>query len=262
MDRGGCRLWRPSATGKSVAVPNPTTPNEAPARLAALRRQLCELQLPQIAHGRRAIILFEGPEGAGKKQALNELAAAFDPCHYSVQEVRHDRREASQGHWIARFWRELPAAGYTAIFYRSWYRRVLDDRLSGRVEGKALARAYDEINEFEAQQRDYGTLILKLYFEVSPEVQEQRLKERAANPWYHVVHREEAFRVSDPGYAEALRELLANTDTRWSPWRKIDGNDEQGAAVAALSAIAAAWDDAMPSEPPHLVVNSGQPFRG
>jgi AMP-polyphosphate phosphotransferase len=238
------------------------TPDEASSALAALRRQLGELQLPQIAHGRRAIILFEGPEGAGKRHALKQLAAAFDPCHYSAGEVRHDRREASQGHWLARFWRELPAAGDTAIFYRSWYRRVLDDRLLGRVEGKALARAYDEINEFEAQQRDYGTLILKLYFEVDAEVQERRLKERGANPWWHVVHREQAFRGSDPGYVEALQDLLANTDTRWSPWRIIDGNDEQGAAVAALSAIASAWDQAMPSEPPHLVANSGYPSRG
>ena len=241
---------------------NAITPNEAPPALAALRTQLCELQLPQIAHGRRAIILFEGPDGAGKKHALKELAAAFDPCHCSVQEVRHDRREASQGHWLARFWRELPAAGHTAIFYRSWYRRVLDDRLSGRVEGKALARAYDEINEFEAQQRDYGTLIVKLYFDVDPDVQDQRLRDRAAHPWWRVVHRDEPFRVGDPGYPEALNELLANTDTRWSPWRRIDGNDEHGAAVAALTAIAGAWDEAMPSEPPHLVANSSYPTRG
>ena len=69
----------------------------------------------------------------------------------------------------------MPGAGDTAIFYRSWYRRVLDDRMLGRIDEKAVARAFDEINEFEAQQRDYGTLIVKLYFEVSAEVQEQRL---------------------------------------------------------------------------------------
>src|SRR4051795_8113172 len=105
--------------------------------LAALREQLGELQLPQIAHGRRAIILFEGPEGAGKKDALKALATAFDPCHFTVHNVRHDRREAAEGHWLARFWRQLPSAGDTAIFHRSWYRRVLDDRLFGRIDEKA-----------------------------------------------------------------------------------------------------------------------------
>ena len=237
-------------------MPNSIKPDEPASPLAALHKRLSELQLPQIAHGRRAIILFEGPEGAGKKHALNQLAASFDPCHFSVREVRHDRREASQGHWLARFWRELPAAGDTAIFYRSWYRRVLDDRLFNRVDEKAVARAFDEINEFEAQQRDYGTLILKLYFDVSAEVQEERLKQRGTNPWYRVVHREEPFQVSDLGYSEALRELLANTDTRWSPWQKIDGDDEHEAAVAALNAIAGAWNNAMPSDPPHLVANN------
>src|SRR6478672_5008820 len=96
--------------------------------LAALREHLAELQLPQIAHGRRAIILFEGPDGAGKKFALKQLAAAFDPCHLRICPVNHERRESAEGHWLAPFWRQLPSAGDTTVFYRSWYRRVLDDR--------------------------------------------------------------------------------------------------------------------------------------
>jgi polyphosphate kinase 2 (PPK2 family) len=211
------------------------------AALAALREHLCELQLPQIAHGRRAIIIFEGPSGASKKAALKQLAAAFDPCHYAVHSVHHDRREAAEGHWLARFWRQLPGAGDTAIFFRSWYRRVLDDR------------AFDEINEFEAQQRDYGTLILKLYFDVSPEIQEERLRERSTNPWRRLAGKDETVSVSDPGYAKALADLRANSDTRWSPWHTINGDDEHSAMVAALTAVADAWAEAMPAEPPKLV---------
>ena len=150
----------------------PPSGGDFESALAALREHLGELQLPQIAHGRRAIILFEGPEGAGKKHALRQLAAAFDPCHYAVHCTRHDRREAAEGHWLARFWSQLPSAGDTAVFFRSWYRRVLDDRMHGRTDVKALARAFDEINEFEAQQRDYGTLIVKLFFDVSADVQD------------------------------------------------------------------------------------------
>ncbi len=226
--------------------------------LAALREHLAELQLPQIAHGRRAIILFEGPEGSGKKFALRQLAAAFDPCHYTVHQSNYDRREASEGHWLARFWRQLPPAGHTAIFFRSWYRRVLDDRVLGRTDEAALTRAFDEINEFEAQQRDYGTLIVKLLFEVSPQVQEARLKARAADPWTGLARKQEAALVRDPLYVRALGDLKLQSNTRWSPWRIIDGNDEAAAAVAALTAIADAWEHAMPAEPPRLVGVPGE----
>ena len=135
---------------------------------------------------------------------------------------------------------------------------MLDDRVLGRTEEASLARAFDEINEFEAQQRDYGTLIVKLYFEVSAEVQAARLRERAANPWRAVARSSDLLDVSDPAYAEALADLRKHSDTRWSPWRTIDGTDEVEASLATLEAIADAWAKAMPSEPPHLV---GTPTR-
>lgn len=221
--------------------------------LAALRDHLGELQLPQIAHGRRAMILIEGPQGAGKKFALKQLAAAFDPCNFVVHSTAYDRRDASEGHWLARFWRQLPGAGNTAIFFRSWYRRVLDDRVLGRTSEDAVARLFDEINEFEAQQRDYGTLLIKLYFDVSADVQEVRMAQRRRSPWRSRKEDEDFIRADDPAYQHALEELRANTDTRWSPWRTIDADDEQQAALSALEAIAEAWSKAMPSEPPQLV---------
>jgi len=220
--------------------------------LAALREQLGELQLPQIAFGRRAIVVLEGPDGAGKKAALKQLAAAFDPCHYAVHSTGYDRREASDGHWLARFWRQLPCAGETAIFYRGWYRRVLEDRVLGRTAEDSIPRVFDEINEFEAQQRDYGTLIVKLFFEVGAGVQEERLAQRALSPWN--AAEADTVRVSDPAYARALAELKLHSDTRWSPWRMIDGSDERMASLAALEAIADAWSKAMPSDPPRMVV--------
>jgi polyphosphate kinase 2 (PPK2 family) len=221
--------------------------------LATLRDHLGELQLPQIAHGRRAIILFEGLAGAGKKYALRQLAAAFDPCHFVAHVTDYDRREASEGHWLSRFWRRLPPAGCTSIFFRSWYRRALDDRVLGRTPEESLPRVFDEINEFEAQQRDYGTLLIKLYFDVSADVQEQRLAERRISPWNPRASDEDSIRADDPAYQRALDELRANTDTRWSPWRTVDGDNEEQAALAALEAIAEAWSKAIPTEPPHLV---------
>jgi polyphosphate kinase 2 (PPK2 family) len=225
--------------------------------LAALREHVGELQLPQIAHGRRAIILFEGLQGSAKKFALRQLVSAFDPCHCAVHPTGFDRREASEGHWLARFWRQLPSAGNTTIFFRSWYRRVLDDGVLARTAEESIPRVFDEINEFEAQQRDYGTLLVKLYFDVSADVQEQRLARRRQSPWRARGAENDFIRADDPAYQSALDQLRANTDTRWSPWRTIDGDDEQQAAVAALEAIADSWSKAMPAEPPQLVAHSG-----
>lgn len=226
----------------------------SPARaLETLRARLGELQLPQIAHGRRAMIIFEGPGASGKKAALRQLASAFDPCHFVVHSTTYDRREASEGHWLARFWRQLPCAGETAIFYRSWYRRVLDDRVLGRTPEEGIARVFDEINEFEAQQRDHGTLLAKLYFDVSADVQEQRMEQRRLSPWRARFARDDHVRADNPLFQRALEDLRANTDTRWSPWRTIDGDDEQQAALAALEAIAEIWSKAMPAEPRQLV---------
>jgi polyphosphate kinase 2 (PPK2 family) len=221
--------------------------------LAALRDHLGELQLPQIAHGRRAIILLEGPLGAGKKYALRQLAAAFDPCHFVVHSTGYDRREASEGHWLSRFWRRLPPAGHTSIFFHSWYRRALDDRVLGRTHEESVPRVFDEINEFEAQQRDYGTLLVKLYFDVSADVQERRLAERRQSLWPERAVQEDVIRADDPSWQQALKELRSNTDTRWSPWRTIDGDNEEQAALAALEVIADAWSKAIPVEPSQLV---------
>lgn len=234
------------------------TPDSTLDALEALREHLSELQIPQIVHGRRAMILFEGPQGSAKRHALRQLSATFDPCHFTVHSTGYDRREASEGHWLARFWRALPSAGNTSIFFGSWYRRVLDDRVLGRTDEAVLARTFDEINEFEAQQRDYGTLIVKLYFDVSPAVQERRLHERAADPWFSVAHRDKTVSVSDPAYQRALDDVKAHSNTRWSPWVMIDGSKADEAAVAALTAISEAWAKAMPAEPPRLVNSAGR----
>src|SRR5207248_1826537 len=116
----------------------------------------------------------------------------------------------------------------------SWYRRVLEDRVPGRTAEGHVSRVYDEINELEAQQRDYGTLLVKLFFDVSADVQEQRLDHRRRSPWRAKLADNDLIRADDGRYLHALEELRTNTDTRWSPWRTIDGDDEQQAALTAL----------------------------
>ena len=221
------------------------------AALAALQQRLARLQIAQVVHAKRTLIIFEGWTGAGKKAALKRLVAALDPCHIAVRNVAAADAGAAGRHWLAPFWSALPSDGDTTIFYRSWYRRLIDDRTGG-LDGKRWSRACDEINEFESQQRDHGTLIIKLFFHVTAQEQQRRLDERRADPW----RRHLAESVAPPSRDErtatsaALHDMFAATDTRWAPWRVIDANDKQAARVAALGMIADALEKAIPSEPP------------
>ena len=223
-----------------------------PTALTAVQERLAQLQIAQIVHRKRALIIFEGWSGAGKKAALKRLVGAWDPCHVSTRCVGGSDSGMDERHWLAPYWSALPPAGDTTLFYHSWYRRLIEDRANGLIEGKRWSRACDEVNEFEAQQRDHGTLVVKLFFHVSAEQQLLRLRERQSDPWRR--HLPEA--VAPPTRDErerttaALHELFAQTDTRWAPWRVIDANDKQAARIAALTILADALDQAVPAEPP------------
>jgi polyphosphate kinase 2 (PPK2 family) len=227
-------------------------PGDYHATLTALQDRLSLLQLAQIVHRKRAIILFEGWEGAGKKSALKRLAAAWDPCHFATHQVGGSASEDGDRHWLARYWATLPQASCTTLFYRSWYRKVVDDRALGRGKAKDWARAYDEINEFESQQRDHGTLIVKLFFHVSAAVQDQRLRERGDDPWrkWLIEHEDLRTLTAREAYLAAWQDTFAHTDTRWAPWHVIDANDQPAACIAALSAIVESLEKAIPLEPP------------
>lgn len=222
------------------------------AALTALQQRLAQLQIAQLVHRKRALIIFEGWTGAGKREALKRLVASWDPCHVSTRCVGGSDRGADDRHWLAPFWSALPPAGDTTMFYGSWYRRLVEDRAAALIDGKRWSRACDEINEFEAQQRDHGTLIVKLYFHISADQQQQRLRERQADPWGRHLPGAEAPPTRDDrdGTTAALHELFAQTDTRWAPWRVIDANDKQSARISALTVLADAFDKAIPSEPP------------
>ncbi|MEO8141497.1 MAG: polyphosphate kinase [Sphingomicrobium sp.] len=227
---------------------------DAAGAIAALQHRLGRAQLSQIVHQRRVLIVIEGSEGGGKREFVKLLGAALDPTHFAVTTVMPDRRRARDGHWLARFWARLPEAGDTAIFYHSWYRRVLEDKLLALVTEKEWKRAFDEINEFESQQRDYGTLIVKLFFHVTSETQARRIAEQEADEWRrHLVGAAE-FRtaLARAAYRVALVQMLGQTDTRWAPWLMIDANDRDAAQIAALTAIADGLEKALPKAPPEV----------
>jgi len=222
------------------------------AALAELQDRLARLQLSQIVHRKRAIILFEGWMGSGKKPALKRLVGALDPTHVRVIKVASSEESDDDRHWLASFWSRIPSAGDTTIFYRSWYRLIVEQRVLGGLDDKGWARAIDEINEFEAQQRDHGTTIAKLFFHVTPEKQAASLRARQEDPWLR--HLRDFQPLIGPanrdGARDVLQDLFTHTNTRWAPWKVIDANDETASCIAALATIADLMEKAMPAEPP------------
>ena len=222
--------------------------------LIALQDRVARLQLSQIVHRKRAIILFEGWTGSGKRAALKKLVGALDPTHARVISVGGADEADDDRHWLAPFWSSIPAAGESAIFYRSWYRRIVEERVAGKLDDKRWARACDEINEFEAQQRDHGTLVVKLFFHVTADRQAANLRERQEDPWRrHLLSPSGVGGLNQRDRnVEVLHEMFALTDTRWAPWKVIDANDDIGGGLAALAVIADAMEKAMPAEPPAM----------
>lgn len=223
-----------------------------PPALKALQERLAQLQIAQIVHCKRALIILEGLPGAGKKDVLRHLVGAWDPCHVATHSVGGSEARDDERHWLAPFWSALPPAGDTALFYHSWYRRLVEERVHGRVADKAWTRACDEINEFEAQQRDHDTLIVKLYFHVTAEARSARMRGRQDDPWrrHLLSHDDLADAPNRARTIEVLHDLFAQTDTRWAPWRVIDSNDPRAARIAALTTLADAMAKAIPAEPP------------
>jgi polyphosphate kinase 2 (PPK2 family) len=220
--------------------------------LAALQDRLAHILAAHIVHKKRSLIVFEGWDAAGKGGAIQRLTAQWDPRAFSVWPIGPPTAEEKARHFLWRFWTRLPGAGEIALFDRSWYGRVLVERVEGFASEAEWRRGYDEINEFEAQQGYDGTTIVKLFFHVTQEVQEERLKARLDHPWkrWKVTAEDFRNRARRDDYLAAAEEMFAHTDTPWARWTVIDGNNKKAARIAALTVVADALEAAVPMKPP------------
>lgn len=222
------------------------------AALKAVQQRLSRIQVAHIVHKRRAAIAFEGWDAAGKGGAIKRLTAEWDPRNFTVWPIAGPSDSEKGRHFLWRFWNKLPPSGEISVFDRSWYGRVLVERVEGLTSEREWRRAYDEINEFEAQQTDAGMPIVKLFLHVTQEVQDERLRARLAHPWKRWKIGPDDFRNRSKrsGYLDALRDMFDQTNTRWAPWHVIDANNKKAARIACLSVIADRLEREVPMEPP------------
>jgi len=230
------------------------TPHDGDYRadLEALQKRVAHLQVAHTIAGQRTIILFEGWDAAGKGGAIQRLTAEWDPRNYEVWPIAAPTEAEKARHFLWRFWTRLPGRAGIAVFDRSWYGRVLVERVEGFASEREWRRAYDEINEFEAQLKEDGTNLIKLFLHIREDTQDKRLRRRLQHPWKRWKVNAEDFRnrARRADYLAAMRDMFEYTDTRWAPWTVIDGNDKKAARLAVLSTVVERMERAVPAAPP------------
>lgn len=229
-------------------------PGDYGEALEAVQQRLARLQVLHIVHRRPAIIVIEGWDAAGKGGIVKRMTAQWDPRYFAVHPISAPTPDEKGRHFLYRFWSRLPAPGHVAVFDRSWYGRVLVERVEGFAAERDWRRGYDEINEFEAQQADAGVTIVKLFAHVTQAVQDRELRERLDTPWkqWKLGPEDLRNRARRADYVTAMEEMFKRTDTRWAPWHIIDGNNRKAARIAALTAVADRLEAHVPADYPAL----------
>jgi len=188
--------------------------------------RLLNLQRALIETRHNVVVVVEGPDAAGKGGAIKRLVEKLDPRTFRVYSIVKPTQEEYQHHYLWRFWSKLPLYGQIAIFDRSWYGRVLVERVEGFATPIEWKRAYREINEFERLLVEDGTLIVKVYFHITKEEQLDRFKRREADPLKHWKITEEDWRNRRKWteHNEAAESMFEQTWTHYAPWTVLEAN--------------------------------------
>ncbi|CCG04598.1 polyphosphate kinase 2 family protein [Blastococcus saxobsidens] len=226
---------------------------EGKIQLAEAQHRLTHLRLllgGQIGPGDLGpplLVLFEGWDASGKGGAIQRLVGELDPRHVRVAQFAAPTRDEKRHHFLWRFWPVLPGWGGMAVLDRSWYGRVLVERVEGYAEEHAWRRAYQEIVDLETSLAAEGTVLVKFWMHVSPEEQLRRFESRRANPYKAWKLTDEDWRNREKRgvYAAAVEEMLERTSTPVAPWHVIPAEDKRWARVAVVRTVCEAVESAL-----------------
>ena len=182
---------------------------------------------------------LEGWDASGKGGAIRRLTQPLDPRGYEVHAIGAPAGDDRDHHYLWRFWRRLPAAGQLGVFDRTWYGRVLVERVEGFCGREAWSRAYLEIPEFERQLVDAGLVLVKFWMHISPEEQLRRFRERAKDPLkgWKLTPDDWRNRRKWPAYERAVADMVERTSTRSAPWHIVASDDKHYARIAVLEML-------------------------
>ncbi|ANC88041.1 polyphosphate kinase 2 family protein [Sphingomonas sp. NIC1] len=222
--------------------------------LAPLQERLEHILVAHIVHGRRAVVMLEGWDAAGKGGIIQRLTAEWDPRYYEVYPIAAPSAEEKAHDFLWRFQTRLPKPGNIIVFDRSWYGRVLVERVEGFASEAEWRAGYDAINAFEAELAEGGTTLVKLFVHVSQKEQDKRLEARLDDPWKRWKTGLEDYRnrAKREEYLAAMHDMFARTDTGGAPWTVINGNDKKAARIHALTEVADRLAAAVDMTPPPL----------
>ena len=185
------------------------------------------------------IVVFEGSDAAGKGGAIRRITASLDARHYQIVPVAAPSEEERAQPYLWRFWRRLPRLGGITMFDRSWYGRVLVERVEGYCSEADWMRAYAEINDFEEQITVAGVVVVKFWLAISREEQLRRFKEREATRFKRFKITDDDWRNRDkwPLYEEAVCHMVDRTSTEIAPWTLVEANDKYYARIKILKTL-------------------------
>ncbi len=225
-------------------------PKERPGKaydqaLGALEQRMLRVHQALFHRGRRVIVAFEGFDAAGKGGAIRRLTEGLDPRGLRVYPIGPPEPDEQRTHWLYRFWRKLPHPGTLAVFDRTWYGRVLIERVDRLVPPAAWRRAYREINEFERQLRQDGVTIIKIFLAVSEAQQLVRFRDRLKDPYkgWKLTDDDLRARAAWDDYVAAVDELFRRTSKRRSPWHLVPADDKHFARRRVLEIVTETLDE-------------------
>jgi AMP-polyphosphate phosphotransferase len=195
------------------------------------------------------VLVFEGWDAAGKGGVIRRITRGMDAADYRVVPIGTPSEEEKAHHYLWRFWQQLPRAGNMLIFDRSWYGRVLVERVEGFAPVEEWQRAYSEINDFEEQLAEHGTVVVKFWLHIDPATQLRRFKEREKTPYkkYKLTAEDYRNREKWDDYVTAVNEMVARTSTDVAPWKLVAANDKRWARVEVLKTICQSLKQALKS---------------
>lgn len=203
------------------------------------QKRLYNLELEMYLQRVPLIIMYEGQDAAGKGGNIKRVAQALDARSYTIFPSPAPTKPELLHPTLWRYWTRLPKAGHVGIYDRSWYGRVLVERVEGFASPSEWGRAYDEINEFERDLTDWGAILLKFWVEIDRDEQLKRFNDRAADPSKQWKITDEDWRNRDkyPQYREAVEDMFRLTSTEFAPWIVLESNNKLYARVKALRII-------------------------